>query len=244
MARFSIRCGSALALSSTLCWLLLASTAHAQDRLPPAGDAEALGTHQRHLRLDLGLRTQFISDAGLDPFSENDVVPHLSLGASYAFWTRDELSVAGAFGFDYAAWSESARSNESSLDLRRFTLGPEARYHVLRVLVVSAKVAPTLTRQSASLSTGLATDLTKVAWKGGVDATAGVAVEVFGFRSGLSRSPRLWVTGEGGYGWTASNRLVLKPDEEEDAPQRPKPVDLGELSLSGPLFKISAALSF
>lgn len=244
MARSSIHRGSALALGVTLCWLSLAASAHAQDRVPEARGAEALGTHQRHLRLDLGLRTQFVSDAGLDPFSENDVVPHLSLGASYAFWARDALSVAGAFGFDYATWSESARSNETSLDLRRFTLGPEARYHVLRILVVSAKVAPTLTRQSASVSTGLPTDLTKVAWKGGIDATAGVAVEVFGFRSGLSRSPRLWVTGEGGYGWTASNRLVLKPDEEEEAPQRPQPVDLGELSLSGPLFKISAALSF
>jgi hypothetical protein len=244
MACISILRRSALALSTTLCWFSLAATAHAQDRAPAAGDPDALGTHQRHLRLDLGLRTQFVSDAGLDPFSENDLVPHLSLGASYAFWARDALSIAGVFGFDYATWSASARSNETSLDLRRFALGPEARYHVLRILVVSAKVAPTLTRQSASLSTGLATDLTKVAWKGGVDATAGVAVEVFGFRSGLSRSPRLWVTGEGGYGWTASNHLVLKPDEAEDAPQRPRPVDLGELSLSGPLLKIGAALSF
>jgi hypothetical protein len=244
MARISTRRGSVLALGSTLCWLTLASSAHAQDRVAAAGDAQALGSHQRHLRLDLGVRTQFVSDAGLDPFSENDVVPQLSLGASYAFWARDKLSLAGAFGFDYATWSESARSNEASLDLQRFALGPEARYHLLRILVVSAKVAPTLTRQSTSLSTGLATDLTKAAWKGGVDATAGVAVEVFGYRSGLSRSPRLWVTGEGGYGWTASNRLLLRPDEADDAPQRPRPVDLGDLSLSGPLFKISAALSF
>jgi hypothetical protein len=244
MAGMAIRRGSVLALGSTLCGLALASTAHAQDRLDAAGDAQALGSHQRHLRLDLGVRTQFVSDAGLDPFSENDVVPQLSLGASYAFWARDKLSVAGAFGFDYASWSAKARSNETSLDLQRFTLGPEARYHVLRVLVVTAKVAPSLTRQSASLSTGLATDLAKVTWKGGVDATAGVAVEVFGFHSGLSRSPRLWVTGEGGYGWTAANRLILRPDDADDAPQRLEPVDLGDLSLSGPLFKISAALSF
>ena len=244
MASMVIRRGLVLALGSTLGWLAIPSTAHAQDRVESPGDAQALGSHQRHLRLDLGLRTQFVSDAGLDPFSENDVVPHLSAGASYAFWARGELSLAGAFGFDYASWSESARSNETSLDLRRFTLGPEARYHVLRILVVTAKVAPSLTRQSASLSTGLATDLTKVAWKGGVDATAGVAVEVFGFHSGLSRSPRLWVTGEGGYGWTASNRLILRPEEADEAPQRAKPVDLGDLSLSGPLFKISAALSF
>lgn len=244
MTRISIRRGSLLALASTCCFLSLTATAHAEDRVEAKQDAEALGTHQRHLRLDLGLRTQYVSDTGLDPFSENDAVPQLSLGASYAFWARDRLSLAGAFGFDYSTWSAEARSNETSIDLRRFTLGPEARYHLLRILVVTAKVAPSLTRESTALSTGIGTDLTKVAWKAGVDATAGVAVEVFGYHSGLSRSPRLWLTGEGGYGWTASNRLLLKPDEADRAPQRPEPVDLGELSLSGPLFKISAALSF
>ncbi len=244
MTRISIRRSSLLALASSCCWLSLTAAAHAEDRVERKEDADALGTHQRHLRLDLGLRTQYVSDAGLDPFSENDAVPQLSLGASYAFWARDKLSVAGALGFDYSTWSAEARSNESSIDLRRFSLGPEARYHLLRVLVLTAKVAPTLTRQSTVLSTGIDSDLKHVAWKAGVDATAGVAVEVFGYHSGLSHSPRLWLTGEGGYGWTASNRLLLEPNEADRAPQRPEPVDLGELSLSGPLFKVSAALSF
>jgi hypothetical protein len=166
------------------------------------------------------------------------------LGASYAFWSRDKLSVAGVFGFDYSAWSAPARSADASLDLRRFTLGPEARYHLLRILVVTAKLAPTLTRERAELSTGVGSDLTDTAWKFGFDATAGVAVELFGYRSGKSHVPRLWLTGEGGYGWTASNDLVLRPDDASEAPQRFQPLDLEDLSLSGPLFKISAALSF
>jgi hypothetical protein len=244
MTRHSNFLRTLVALGVSLQASLLAAPALAEDvaRLDP--EVEALGTHQRHLRLDLGARTQYVSSAGLDPFSENDAIPQLSLGASYAFWSRDKLSLAGVFGFDYSDWSSRARSAEASLDLRRFTLGPEARYHVLRILVVSAKLAPTLTRQAAVLTTGVGSDLKKVAWKGGFDATAGVAVELFGFHSGTSRLPRLWLTGEGGYGWTASNGLVLQPEEADDAPQRFQPVDLEDLSLSGPLFKISAALSF
>jgi hypothetical protein len=84
-----------------------------------------------------------------------------------------------------------------------------------------------------------------VAGKFGLDATAGVAVEVFGYRSGQRRTPRLWVTAEGGYGWTASNRLALEPEESGSAPQRFAPLELPDsLSLSGPLFKVGAALSF
>jgi hypothetical protein len=147
-------------------------------------------------------------------------------------------------GFDYSGWSAQARSADASLNLHRFTLGPEARYHVLRVLAVTAKLAPTLTRQAAVLTTGVGSDLKDVAWKAGFDATAGVAVEVFGFHSGKSRLPRLWLSGEGGYGWTASNDLVLRPEDADDAPQRFQPVDLEDLSLSGPLFRITAGLSF
>lgn len=233
-----------MALGVSLPALLLAAPARAQDAAAPDPEAEALGTHQRHLRLELGARTQYVSSAGLDPFSENDAIPQLSLGASYAFWAHDKLSLAGVLGFDYSGWSAQARSADASLNLHRFALGPEARYHVLRVLAVTAKLAPTLTRQAAVLTTGVGSDLKDVAWKAGFDATAGVAVEVFGFHSGKSRLPRLWLTGEGGYGWTASNDLVLRPDDAGDAPQRFQPVNLEDLSLSGPLFRITAGVSF
>src|SRR6186713_37541 len=74
-------------------------------------DVSGLGTHQKHVRLDIGNRTQFVSDAGLDPFSTNDVIPQLSLSASWAFYASDELSVAALLGFDYGGTSAKARSN-------------------------------------------------------------------------------------------------------------------------------------
>jgi hypothetical protein len=232
----------AFALALVASPLLFSRGAAAQDR---AGeDPNALGTHQKNLRFEIGNRTQFVSDEGLDPFSENDVLPQLALGASVGFYASEQLSLAGVVGFDYGTTSARARDNSTSLDVRRFTLGPEARYHLLRVLALTAKVAPTLTRQAAEVSTGLDTDLRDIAWKFGVDATAGAALELYGYHSGASRKPRLWVTAEGGYGWTASNPLVFQPIEASAVPQRLTPLELHELSLSGPLFRITAALSF
>ncbi len=211
---------------------------------PPAEDPHELGSHQRNVRWELGLRTQFIKSAGYDPFSGNDVLHHFTTSASIAFWSRDRLSLAGVVGFDYGASSARARSSEASLNVQRFVLAPEARYHVLRVLALTARIGPTLTRQEATLAGGLDTELSKTAWRFGFDATAGAAIELWGYESPASRKPRLWTSAEVGYGYTAPNQLSLEPREPSAAPQRPVPVDLGELALSGPLFRITAGLSF
>ena len=222
--------------------LFTTRSALAQDR--PEENPEALGTHQKNIRVELGTRVQFVGSKGLDAFAEHDVVPHIALGASWGFFASDALSVAAVGGFDYGGSTSSARDNVTSLALHRFTLGPEARYHLFRVLALTAKVAPTLTRESAEVSSGIESDLRSLAWKFGFDATAGAALELFGYHSGASRKPRLWVTGEGGYGWTASHDMVFRPIAESDAPQRLTPLKLEDLSLSGPLFRVTVALSF
>jgi hypothetical protein len=206
--------------------------------------AQALGTHQRNVRFDLGVRTQFIKGAAFDPFSEHDALTQFTTSASIAFLSRDQLSLAAVAGFDYGGSSAHARSDEASLDVTRLVLAPEVRYHLLRVLALTARLGPTLTREKATLAGGLDTELSKTAWRVGFDATAGAAVELWGFASGTSRKPRLWVTAEGGYGYTASNRLTLKPLVASQAPERFESVELGDLVLGGPLFRITAALSF
>jgi len=252
MATRAIRtCIAALwgAALSTFVLTASAQEAAANNAVTPRSDtvapqSDGLGNHQKNIRLDIGDRTQFVSSKGLDAFSRKDALSQLTLGASWGFWARDRFSLAAAAGFDYGGKSASLRSDDASLDLLRFSLAPEARYHVLRVLAVTAKVGPTLTRQHAEVAGGLGSSLFKTAWRMGFDATAGAAVEVWGYQSGASHKPRLWLTAEGGYGWTAANKLTLKPDESSGAPQRLTPLDLGELSLSGPLFRITAAVSF
>jgi hypothetical protein len=227
--------------------LLCASTAlaaedHGADDNSAA--AQGLGNHQKNLRLDIGARTQFVKSAGLDPFSKDDVIGQLSLQASFAFWAQDALSLAVVGGFDYGGSSANARSDEASLDLRRFILAPEVRYHLFRVVALTAKVGPTITREAVEVSGGLGTPMSKTAWKMGFDATAGAAVELWGYANGDSHKPRLWLLGEGGYGWTAPMQLDLHPSASGAAPQRLTPLTLDELSLAGPLFRVTVGLSF
>jgi hypothetical protein len=244
MARFNRRLARVATLAAALCGALLASPAEAADAAPTTADDDALGTHQKHVRLDVGARTQFVADAGLDPFATNDVIGQLTAQASWVFWTRDALSLAAVGAFDIGGREAAARSDEAELDLRRFTLAPEVRYHVLRVLALTAKVGPTLTREEVELRGGLDSPFHQVGWKLGFDATAGAAVELFGFRSGASRKPRLWLTGEGGYGWTAPMELVLSPENAGATPQRLTPLTLPDLRVAGPLFRLTVALSF
>jgi hypothetical protein len=235
---------SAMCAAALLCAAGHAAAAEEADAAPAEPQASsALGNHQRNIRLEIGERTQFVKSAGFDPFSTNDVLPQLSLGASFGFWAQDKLSLAAVAGFDYGSVSANVRSDQATIDLRRFTLAPEARYHVLRVLLLSAKVGPTLTREAADVSGPLGSML-KTGWKFGFDATAGAAVELWGYANGASHKPRIWLMGEGGYGWTSAMNLTFKPEDSGAAPQRLTPLDLGELSVSGPLFRITAGLSF
>jgi hypothetical protein len=220
--------------------------AAAEADVAPAGPASegGLGNHQRNVRVEIGARTQFIKGSGFDPFSTDDVLPQLSLGASFAFWSQNELSLAAVAGFDYGTSSASLRSDKASIDVRRFLLAPEARYHVLRILALTAKVGPTLTREAAEVSGPLGSSMLKTGWKFGFDATAGAAVELWGYANPNSHKPRLWLMGEGGYGWTSAMKLAFKPEDAGSVPQRLSPLDLGDVSVSGPLFRITAGLSF
>ena len=233
----------AASLSATAL-VLGASTALAAEDRGADQASNALGNHQKNLRVDIGARTQFVKSSGLDPFAEKDVLPQLSLQASFAFWAQDALSLAVVGGFDYGSSSSNARSDETSLDLRRFVLAPELRYHLFRVVALTAKVGPTITREAVEVSGGLNSPLAKTSWKPGFDATAGVAVELWGYASGNSHKPRLWLMGEGGYGWTAPMQLDLKPSDSGAVPQRLTPLVLDELSLAGPLFRVTVGLSF
>ncbi len=244
MKRFKHALSRGAALSCALAQLAFSHVAQAADASADGRADDSLGTHQRHVRLDLGARIQVVSDEGLDPFATNDVIGQFSPQASIVLWAQRRLSLAAVVGFDVGGREANARSDRAELDLRRFILAPEARYHLLRVLVLTAKVGPTVTRQEVEVRGGLGSTLRDVAWKMGVDATAGAAVELFGYHSGASRKPRVWLTGEAGYGWTAPMEIVLRPENAGAVPQRLAPLRLPDLSVAGPLFRLTGALSF
>jgi hypothetical protein len=207
--------------------------------------AEPLGSHQPHAQLSLGARVSKVSDAGYDPFADSDDLAQVSVGLAATVLRHQRFSLAGVGFWDYGTRTSTARGAGTELEVHRLSIGPEARYHLLTPLYVFVHVLPAFAHTEASLEDGAA-GATRYArhWQYGVDGGAGAAFEVYGMRSEASIRPRLWVIGEGGYGYLGSSQLVLQPESNGGAPQRTAPLDFGSLSLSGPYLRISAALSF
>ena len=207
--------------------------------------AEPLGSHQPHLAASLGPRVSKVGSTGYDPFADSDDLPQVSLGVSGTLLTASRLSLAAVGFWDYGARSGTARNSSTSLDVHRLSVGPEGRYHLLPQLYAFAHVLPAFAYSKASLDDRIAAATFAARhWSYGVDLALGAAYEVYGMRSGESTRPRLWLIGEGGYGYLGGTRLLLKPEPGPGAPERSAPVDLGSLSLAGPYLRFSGAVSF
>lgn|SRR6478735_121149 len=205
--------------------------------------AEPLAPHQPYAQASLGVRVSKVSDAGYDAFSDSDDLTQVSVGLGGTLLRHQRLSLAAVGFWDYGQKSSNARSSLTELNVHRLTIGPELRYHLLPPLYFFAHALPAFAHSGASLEDGVA-EVTRYArhWSYGVDLAAGAAFEVYGARTGSPR-PRIWAIAEGGYGYLGSTSLQMVPDSGE-GPQRPAPVDLGTLSLSGPYLRLSAAVGF
>jgi len=207
-----------------------------EEPLPPAGPPG--------WQAFIGIRTAWHTGAGFDPFSENNVMTGVTLGASRRVMTSGPFSFAGALTFDGGTRKSTARGAPTSLQSFRFLLGPEARWHLIPELYVYLRPSAGVLRSVASLedsSTG--TTLYAKNWVLAADATAGAAFAFADLRR-VSGDLRFWVMADGGYGYATTTDLALAPEEDAGAPQRTAALDLGELSLSGPYFRLSAAATF
>ena len=193
----------------------------------------------------IGVRTGFINDKGLDPFSEDDVVPHLSLGGARTVYTKDELSLAAVAFWDFGMQRSTARGERTELEMHHFSLGPEARFHMMPELYFYARPSASALRTIARMDeTSTGTKLYARNWDVAVDAVAGGAFEFLNL-SGERGELRMFVHAEGGYGWSTASDLRLSPDEEdESAPQRVAALDLGTLALRGPMFRVMVSAAF
>lgn len=206
---------------------------------------KGLGSHQSNWMIGIGGRSMLVKSAGFDPFATSDGFAQFSVLAERTLFTQGNLSLSGAFGWDYGARSSDVRGSPSELQVHRLSLGPELRYHFLPRLYAFVRVSPSVIDEAASLSDVLAGgNRLSEHWVFGADATLGGAFEVFGKRNGASHKPRFWVMAEGGYSWAAPADLAF--DESANpgaAPVRMAGVNLGTLSLSGPMIRVGAAVT-
>lgn len=192
----------------------------------------------------LGVRTSFFTGTGYDPFSANDTFVAGSVGASRRLLTSDKLSVAAALGFDFGTARENARGEATTLSTWRVTLGPEARYHLLPTLYAFVRPSAGVQRSVATLEEGsTGASLAAKDWLLAVDGSAGAAWSFLDLRK-QNLDLMFWLVADGGYGFTQSSDLLLEPESDSSAPERTAALNLGELSASGPFFRIALAGTF
>lgn len=207
-----------------------------------APDDRLMGSHQLHSYAQLGLRSTLVTDAGFDPFSTNDVTNHFSVTLGRVLIAQDNVSFGLGAGWDYSHDGASVRGSPTSLDVHRLTLVPEARYHFARRFYGFGRIGAGVSLLDATLERSGDYDSSTNDVAFSADASAGVAWEVIGERTGDSRQPRMWLIADAGYLFTTKADLLL--DSAPDAPARASTTSLGELGLSGFTYRVTAALTY
>ncbi len=209
--------------------------------------AQSLGKHQEHTQASLGVRTSLVADSGYDPYADDNVLTQGSIGLSHTLFAEGDWSLAAAAGFDFGGVSANVRGQHSELDMYRFSLAPELRFHLLPRMYFLGRLGPTLTRDRVKVyDSAAATDLSSAGLTFGFDAALGAAYEVIGKTSGAHHGTRGWIQLELGYGWAASRDVTLEPrgDDADSAPERINGVAMPALAIRGPAVKVAVAASF
>jgi len=191
----------------------------------------------------VGVRTVFIKDPQFDPFSNNDAFVQFSLSGVRVLVRDDQMALVAGLILDVGASDASARGEPSALSLTRVSASFEGRYQPWSRLFGFLRIAPGLLHGSASLTdpaSPAGSSLTTSFDAFSLDASAGAA---FGFGTIGDSKLSAWLIGDGGFGWVASERLLLAPSLGADQ-SKAGTVDLGTLTAGGGFFRVALALVY
>jgi hypothetical protein len=191
-----------------------------------------------------GVRTTWIPNAGFDPFADNNHLTQFSLNGMRTVLNNHPTQLALGLTWEYGERQSTARGARSSLDVHRLGGVVEGRYLFGSDVYLMLKLVPQAIHTKATLSDPSApADLIDGQWRFGLDATAGAAWAPL--RTMNAKALRnVWLSGEFGYGWSTSNRLLLKPDLDDSDPRSKVTLELGSLALRGPMMRIMLAAAF
>jgi hypothetical protein len=198
----------------------------------------------RTVSIDFGIRTGFIADAGFDPYSTNDVLNQGSLGATATIFRRGPLSLAVGGRWEWGAASAKARAADAKLWSHRFSVPVEVRWQLESALQLFARLAPGAMYQSVTLDDPSSpTTLRSTGWVVSTDASLGAALLLGPYRAS-PRTPRWWLVGDAGYGFSTSRDVTPTPEAADAEPRRYGTVDLPRLALRGGFVRLAVATSF
>jgi hypothetical protein len=164
--------------------------------------------------------------------------------AGRVIYASGPISIAALLAWDWGSVESDARGAKTALEVNRFTLGAEGRFHVLRRVYAFGRVAPGALNAATSFSDRIVGADRKVdGWGFATDLSLGAGFEFAGDARGASSRPRGFLVAEGGYGWAQSMDLVYEAAGDSN-PVRLQPLDLGELAIRGGYFRLSAAITY
>lgn len=188
--------------------------------------------HLEHFDLALGIRVASALDTELEPFLYDPVMVEPVLRLGTAFQLAERFAIAGQIEGSVFESEAGARSLDTSLSLKRVTLGIEGRYHFHHRVFAYARLAPGLEFGKAELSADLGSELglmdNSTAFH--LDASGGLALRLAGSNKGTVRSVRFWMFLEGGYRMATKHKFDL---QNEDGPSRSTGLELPGLHASG-----------
>jgi hypothetical protein len=212
----------------------------------PPGPKEFVAPHYDYLRIGAGFRIGYINDPAFDTFASSDVLAQFSLEATYAFYTKGKLAIAAGGAYDVGSRSSGARGISTSLTVHRLSVPIEARYYFAPWLNAFARVAPGAAAFNARIDDPSSPSrLQDAPWVYSADFSGGASIRLAGKNDHASRTARLWLTSEVGYGITSSHAPGVRPDRnQDDVLGSDEATKLGSLAANGAFWRMGVAVSF
>lgn len=210
---------------------------------PPDPNTLPFTYHQKHVDLALGIRVASATHEGLEFFSESPVLPEFVARAGTALFAVDRFALAALLEVGVAGTGAPVREAESHLNLTRFSLGVEGRYHFHHRMYAYARVAPGFELAGASLTWDLTSEMRDNSAAFQIDGALGAALRLAGSSDGRVRTPRLWFFLEGGFRYASAHKLVLA-FPEGTGPSRAEPLTLSPLATTGGLGSAGLMVTF
>jgi hypothetical protein len=242
-----------LALGPSLALGLSLAAPAAADPGAPAGSAPAMDRIERaapgdprsaRFGVDLGARAVFIDNAGFGPYSTSDLLPGLSVAASWVPGRIGAVSFAVVGEYDLGYQSATARGDATTLFVHRAAVGLEPRFRVGSRLDLFAKLAPGVLYLNGQITDADPSNpLSSSQWTWSLDTSGGAAFLLLR-SSGSRHVTSLWLVGEIGYAFAGSADMIFAQSSSAGDPHNYGSITLPALRPAGFLDRWAISMRF
>jgi len=209
---------------------------------PPPEPARAEPSSRPEVSIGAGLRGSLLRSAGFDPYAGNDLFVQGSVLVGMTILRVGKAAVMLSAQWDGGTRSATARGEESSLAVHRFSGVAEMRYHLHRRFFLGAKLAPAAFYLSGSITdAGVDRPLTSHRWTWGMDTSGGAGVLI---GSTGPRGAKFWLTLDLGYTFAGEAQMAYAPAADGGDPRKYGSVMLPSLRPSGPTSRLGVQVAF